>query len=214
MNCCRPIPIGEGNLTAAHVIQYDRCLRWVMKSLQGESIMSRAGTVLIAVVALVGGVLLGSHFGGDATASPVAARASVAEDRMAIEETLRRYVRALDESDIDAYLATLTDDAKFVSEEATYAGREAIRGYVEPVMKSRLQRREKEGAAATATHHVVTNQSIEFADADNAVVRGYWMFVVAHGAGKPMSVDIMGSSEDYLTRRDGGWLINERRVAP
>lgn len=176
--------------------------------------MSRAGTVLIAVVALVGGVFLGRHVGGDAAASPVAARAPAAEDRMAIEETLRLYVRALDASDIDAYLATLTDDAKFVSDEATYTGKEAIRGYVEPVMKSRLARREKEGAAATATHHVVTNQSIEFTDTDNAIVRSYWMFVVAHGAGKAMSVDIMGSSEDHLTRGDGRWLINERRVAP
>jgi uncharacterized protein (TIGR02246 family) len=155
-----------------------------------------------------------SDGGGGAGPEPAAARAAVAEDRMAIEETLRRYVRALDESDLDAYLATLTDDAKFVSAEATHAGKEAIRGYVEPVMKSRLDRRAKEGAAATATHHVVTNQSFEFTDPDNVVVRGYWMFVVAHGAGKPMTVDIMGSSEDYLTRRDGKWLIKERRVAP
>jgi uncharacterized protein (TIGR02246 family) len=152
-------------------------------------------------------------------ASPAPAAKAVnssmlAQDRMAIEETLRRYVRALDDSDLDAYLATLTDDAKFVAAEGTHAGKDAIRKYVEPVMKSRLQRREKEGAAATATHHVVTNQSIEFLDGDNVVVRAYWMFVVAHGTGKPMSIDIMGSSEDYLTRRGGHWLIRERRVAP
>jgi hypothetical protein len=40
------------------------------------------------------------------------------------------------------------------------------------------------------------------------------MYVVAHGTGKPMTVDLMGSSEDYLTRRNGKWLIRERRVAP
>lgn len=187
---------------------------------QGELTMTRAGSLVAgALVAAAGmglALLLARHFEGEGGAAPVpvAAPASVAHDRMAIEETLRRYVRALDESDLEAYLATLTDDAKFVSAEATHSGKDAIRGYVEPVMKSRLQRREKEGAAATATHHVVTNQSIEFIDADHAVVRGYWMFVVAHGAGKPMSIDIMGSSEDFLTRRDGQWLINERRVAP
>jgi 3-phenylpropionate/cinnamic acid dioxygenase small subunit len=141
-------------------------------------------------------------------------QATLAQDRMAIEETLRLYVRALDDSDLTAYLATLTDDAKFVAAEGSYAGKEAIRKYVEPVMKSRLQRREKEGAAATATHHVVTNQSIEFTDRDNAVVRAYWMFVVAHGKDKPMTIDIMGSSEDYLRRSGGKWLIRERRVAP
>src|SRR5690606_26509265 len=86
--------------------------------------------------------------------------------------------RALDDSDMDAYLATLTDDAQFLSAEGNYSGKDAIRAYVEPVMKSRIARRESEGAAATATHHVVTNQALEFLDADNAVVRAYWMFVV------------------------------------
>jgi uncharacterized protein (TIGR02246 family) len=141
-------------------------------------------------------------------------KATLAQDRMVIEDTLRRYVRALDDSDLDAYLATLTDDAKFVSAEGSYAGKEAIRKYVEPVMHSRKQRREAEGIQATATHHVVTNQSIEFTDRNSAVVRAYWMFVVAHGANKPMTIDLMGSSEDYLIRKDGKWLIRERRVAP
>jgi uncharacterized protein (TIGR02246 family) len=180
--------------------------------------MATARSLVGGALAVAAGVLaalaLQRYTGGDTGAVSAAPRAPVAGDRVAVEETLRRYVRALDESDLDAYLATLTDDAKFVSAEATYAGKDAIRAYVEPVMKSRLQRREKEGAQATATHHVVTNQSFEFTDPDNVVVRGYWMFVVAHGAGKPMTIDIMGSSEDYLTRRDGKWLIRERRVAP
>ena len=182
--------------------------------------MTRVGSVLggVAVAAAGAGLaLLVAHYQHPpaVAAEGVAAPGpSVANDRIAIEETLRRYVRALDESDMDAYLATLTDDARFVSAEATYEGKAAIRGYVEPVMTSRLQRREKEGAEATATHHVVTNQSFDFSDADNVVVRGYWMFVVAHGSGKPMTVELMGSSEDYLTRRDGKWLIKERRVAP
>jgi hypothetical protein len=81
-------------------------------------------------------------------------------------------------------------------------------------MHSRKQRREAEGVQATATHHVVTNQSIEFTGRNSAVVRAYWMFVVAHGANKPMTIDLMGSSEDYLVRKDGKWLIRERRVAP
>jgi len=161
------------------------------------------------VVALATGFLLSG-----AMAARAAESNSLARDRMAIEETLRRYVRALDDSDLAAYLGTLTDDARFVAAEGTYAGKDAIRKYVEPVMKSRLARREKEGAAATATHHVVTNQSFEFLDKDNVVVRAYWMFVVAHGAGKPMSIEIMGSSEDYLRRSGGTWLIRERRVAP
>jgi len=54
---------------------------------------------------------------------------------LAIEDTLRRYLRALDDSDLEAYLATLTDDAQFISAESSYAGKEAIRKYyVEPVL--------------------------------------------------------------------------------
>jgi uncharacterized protein (TIGR02246 family) len=171
-------------------------------------------TCILAATAIASAMLLSGCAKVESSGAPSTTPATLAQDRMAIEETLRRYVRALDDSNLDAYLATLTDDAKFVSAESSYAGKVAIRDYVEPVMKSRLQRREKEGAAATATHHVVTNQAIEFIDPDNAVVRAYWMFVAAHGNGKPVTVDSMGSSEDYLTRRDGKWLIKERRVAP
>ncbi len=168
---------------------------------------------LVATAVMLAACGASSSSGSADVAAPPRA-STVAEDRMAIEETLRRYVRGLDDADLDGYLATLTDDARFIAEEGSYEGKEAIRRYVEPVMKSRAGRRAREGVAATATHHVVTNQSIEFLDADNAVVRAYWMYVVAHGAGKPMTVDLMGSSEDYLTRRDGSWLIRERRVAP
>jgi uncharacterized protein (TIGR02246 family) len=155
-----------------------------------------------------------SSGGADVAVEPAQPASTLAQDRMAIEETLRRYVRGLDDADLEGYLATLTDDARFVAEEGSHEGKDAIRRYVEPVMKSRAERRAREGVAATATHHVVTNQSIEFIDADNAVVRAYWMYLVAHGTGKPMTVDLMGSSEDFLTRRDGAWLIRERRVAP
>jgi uncharacterized protein (TIGR02246 family) len=167
---------------------------------------------IVALAAIA--VLMGSSIVPAGAQDGLSDKATLAQDRMMIEDTLRRYVRALDDSDLDAYLATLTDDAKFVSAEGSYAGKEAIRKYVEPVMHSRKQRREAEGVQATATHHVVTNQSIEFTDRNNAVVRAYWMFVVAHGANKPMTIDLMGSSEDYLIRKGGKWLIRERRVAP
>jgi uncharacterized protein (TIGR02246 family) len=166
------------------------------------------------VTAVAAAILLALGSAAPAQAAAPADPALLAQDRMAIEETLRRYVRGLDDADLDGYLATLTDDARFVAPEGTHSGKEAIRKYVEPVMKSRAERRAREGIAATATHHVVTNQAFEFTDRDNVVVRAYWMYVVAHGTGKPMTVELMGTSEDYLTRRNGKWLIKERRVAP
>ena len=167
----------------------------------------------IAALAAIA-VLMGSCVVPAGAKDGLSDNVTLAQDRMVIEDTLRRYMRALDDSDLEAYLATLTDDAKFISAEGSYAGKEAIRRYVEPVMHSRRQRREAEGIQATATHHVVTNQSIEFIDRNSAVVRAYWMFVVAHGANKPMTIDLMGSSEDYLIRKGGTWLIRERRIAP
>lgn len=167
---------------------------------------------VLAIIAATAGIPLSGI--DQAEGAEAVDPATLAQDRIAIEETLRRYVRALDDSDLTAYLATLTEDAKFVAAEGSHAGKEAIRKYVEPVMKSRLQRREKEGTAATATHHVVTNQAMEFLDRDNVVVRAYWMYVVAHGDKQPMTIDLMGSSEDYLRRTGGQWLIRERRVAP
>lgn len=169
---------------------------------------SGKAAVMICIAALAYG------FVSPAAAAAPPDPAMLAKDRMEIEETLRRYVRGLDDADLEGYLATLTEDARFVAEEGTYEGKAAIRKYVEPVMKSRAERRAREGVAATATHHAVTNQAFEFVDRDNVVVRAYWMYVVAHGAGKPMTVELMGSSEDYLTRRNGKWLIRERRVAP
>ena len=82
-------------------------------------------------------VLMGSSVVPAGAKDGLSDMATLAQDRMVIEDTLRRYVRALDDSDLDAYLATLTDDAKFVSAEGSYAGKEAIRRYVEPVMRSR-----------------------------------------------------------------------------
>lgn len=174
--------------------------------------ISRWRTIFPAMFAAA---VLANGFASPALAAAPADPALLAQDRIAIEETLRRYVRGLDDADLDGYLATLTDDARFVADDGTsYEGKPAIRKYVEPVMKSRAERRAKEGIAATATHHTVTNQSFEFIDRDNVVVRAYWMYVVAHGTGKPMTVELMGSSEDFLTRRNGKWLIKERRVAP
>jgi hypothetical protein len=53
---------------------------------------------------------------GPAVAAAPADPSMLAQDRMAIEETLRRYVRGLDDADLEGYLATLTDDAKFVAD--------------------------------------------------------------------------------------------------
>ena len=154
---------------------------------------------IVALAAIA--VLMGSSVVPAGAKDGLSDKATLAQDRMMIEDTLRRYAVA-------SMTRTWTPSCSTHRRcEVRVGGRQlsrqgAIRRYVEPVMRSRKQRREAEGAQATATHHVVTNQSIEFTDRNSAVVRAYWMFVVAHGANKPMTIDLMGSSEDYLIRKE------------
>lgn len=60
----------------------------------------------IAVLATIA-VLMGSSGVPAGAQDRLSDMATLAQDRMAIEDTLRRYVRALDDSDLNAYLATV-----------------------------------------------------------------------------------------------------------
>jgi len=133
------------------------------------------------------------------------------KDRLAIEKTLQAYVLGLDGSDLAGYLATLTDDARFLSKEGNYIGKKAIATYVRPVMEARRKSVEQGTAANKGTHHVITNSSMEFIDSTHVVVRSYWMYVVAHTTGGN-TIDSMGASVDRLVKQDGKWLIYERQV--
>jgi 3-phenylpropionate/cinnamic acid dioxygenase small subunit len=132
-------------------------------------------------------------------------------DRLAIEKTLQAYVFGLDGSDLEGYLATLADDARFLSKEGNHIGKKAIADYVRPVMEARKKSVQQGTAASKRTHHVITNISMEFIDSTHAVVRSYWMYVVAHTTGGN-TIDSMGSSVDRLVKQGDKWLIYERQV--
>lgn len=124
---------------------------------------------------------------------------------------MQNYVRGLDGTDLDAYLATLTDDARFLSKEGNYEGKQAIAEFVRPVFDARRQRQVAGADTVAGTHHIVTNQALRFIDAENAVMRSYWMFATAQKGGG-VEISLMGSFEDYFVKQDGKWLIRERRV--
>jgi len=151
-----------------------------------------------------------------ATALPPAASAqqddaTLAADRLAIENTMHDYIVALDGSNLDAYLATLTDDARFLSKEGNYHGKQAIADYVRPVMENRLRRAADGTATDKGTRHIVTNTALHFRDANHAVMRSYWMFAVAQKEGG-VAISLIGSAEDHFVKQDGRWLIEERHV--
>lgn len=136
---------------------------------------------------------------------------ALAADRIAIENTLHDYVTALDGSNLDAYLATLSDDARFLSKEGNYYGKQAIADYVRPVMESRLRRAVEGTDTVKGTRHIVTNTALSFKDATHAVMRSYWMFASAQKSGG-VTVSLIGSAEDHFVKREGRWLIEERHV--
>ena len=170
-----------------------------------KSAIYAALAALVALLPAAGTLTAGS------AAAQVADSPNYASDRMAIENTLQDYVRGLDGADMDAYLATLTDDAKFLSKEGNYFGKQAIADYVRPVFESRKRQGEDGSGTVSGTHHIVTNQALQFIDPDNAVMRSYWMFATARKGGG-LELSLMGSSEDYLIRQGDKWLIRERRV--
>jgi ketosteroid isomerase-like protein len=133
------------------------------------------------------------------------------DDRTAIENTLQAYFRCLDGGDFAGYLATMTDDVKFYSKFATQVGKDAIADMIRPMMENRKKQHEEGTAQTKGMHHIVTNQALEFTDADNAVVRAYWMLAVAPLEGN-INIAAMGSSEDHFVKQDSKWLIRERRV--
>jgi ketosteroid isomerase-like protein len=165
---------------------------------------------LFSTAALTGAFALGLAAPAASHGRP-AAGATAAQDRLAIETTLQDYVRALDGSNLAAYLATLTEDAKFLSKEGNYYGKKAISDYVSPVMDARNKRMASGTDTTKGTHHVISNIALRFIDRDHAIMTSYWMFVVAHKQG-PATIDVMGSAEDHFTRTGGKWLISERHV--
>jgi uncharacterized protein (TIGR02246 family) len=120
-----------------------------------------------------------------------------------IENLFFRYARGFDEDDLDSLAECFTEDAKFFSGEWIH-GRVAIR--------RRLQERRRLRAdQGQLPRHVNTNIAIEPHGEDELRVHSYWSLVVSTRQGA--TIDIAGTYEDTIVRRDGRWLIASRLIA-
>jgi uncharacterized protein (TIGR02246 family) len=136
------------------------------------------------------------------------------QDRVAIEDLLWRYVRALDTLDADAYAATYAEDGQFGTGANAVKGRVAITKMVMDLAKSRAERRAK-GEAAPDTFHVIANHRITFDGKDKATFESYWTTMYpSQGPGKPPAIGSVGRDVNELVRVNGKWLIKLRNVAP
>jgi uncharacterized protein (TIGR02246 family) len=132
------------------------------------------------------------------------------EDRIAVEDVMARYVWAVDSFDLEGYVAVFTQDAIIDSNGSISKGREEIRKIVMNLIQRRDDNKAK-GLPASNLHHMIGNVRITFPKPGEALHQSYWQTVIRDKDGK-MTAAAMGRSEDRLVKRNGKWLIQERKL--
>lgn len=135
-------------------------------------------------------------------------------DRIAIEDLMWRYTRALDTSDPDAYASMYTPDGQFTAGTTATKGREALHKMVAGLRQTGADAQAK-GQARAPLYHMTANHRISFTGKDTARVEAYYITASpAAGQNAPLRVVAVGRSVDDLVRLNGQWLIKSRNVAP
>ena len=131
-------------------------------------------------------------------------------DRVKIEQLMWDYVRAIDGFNADAYAKVFTPDGAFNA----VKGSAALSKMVTDLKADQDARRAK-GENIPAMHHMMSNQTISFTDANHARVQYYWQTVFADKTrNPPPRLAAAGRGVDDVVRVDGVWLISNRNVAP
>lgn len=132
-------------------------------------------------------------------------------DRTAIHETMQKYVWSVDSLDADGYVSVFTKDAEVHTNGTILKGHDQIRTVVTGMQKSQEKNR-AEGKPVGALHHVISNETISFTSATEAIYKSYWQ-TMRKGTDNRYTAGGFGTSEDHLTKqRDGKWLITSRRL--
>jgi len=123
-------------------------------------------------------------------------------EQLAVHQALGRYAFAMDQQDLEALGAVLTEDAtwtfKIAGEDlGPVVGREAILGFVRDAMAAETDQR----------RHNLVNVVLHSADADSARVHAYLM--LTSNAGGTSSVVATGFYTFRLEQADGEWRVAE-----
>jgi uncharacterized protein (TIGR02246 family) len=132
-------------------------------------------------------------------------------DRAEIQDVLVRYTHALDTLDADKYAGVFAEDATFETGSETRNGRGEIRDIIVGLQKSRDERQAAGTATPALMHHVMTNATLEFVGPNEARHYAYWMTILG-GSEDGFRVAAMGHYEDVITRNNGEWLIQSRKL--
>ena len=130
----------------------------------------------------------------------------MSDDVIAIEQVLNRYCHKLDRGDVPAVIALFAEDAVLIPEyEGTgpHEGREAIQSWY-------TRYSAQTNAAARGLRHKISTAMIEV-NGDRAESVCY---LDADSVDPQTGARSLagGRYEDKLVRRDGSWLISERRI--
>jgi uncharacterized protein (TIGR02246 family) len=135
--------------------------------------------------------------------------AQQAQDRAAIEETMSRYMFALDTANPDAYAGVYAPDGEIViGGKVLEHGRDALHKYVEDLRK---EWKLPEGRHWGKTRHIYYNFTVDI-KGDKAEAQSYWQTLLANPDGGAWKVLATGVSEDSLVKIDGNWLISRRVI--
>ena len=136
-------------------------------------------------------------------------------DRAEIEKLMWQYARALDTENADAYAATYTPDGQFGTGANATKGREALHKMIADLHKRTVDAETKSGQKRPPMYHANTNHYLEFVDKDHAILRSYYMTMVAgDGPSVPARVAAAGWERNELVRVNGQWLIKVRDTQP
>ena len=132
------------------------------------------------------------------------------EDRIAVEDVMARYIWTVDSLDADGYVAVFTEDAVIDANGSISKGLDEIRGIVTSLIKRRDDNKAK-GLPTSNLHHVISNVRIMFPKPGEALHQSYWQTVIRDKEGRIIPA-AMGCSHDLLVKRNGKWLIKERKL--
>ena len=136
-------------------------------------------------------------------------------DRAEIEKLMWQYARALDTDDADAYAATYASDGQFGTGANATKGQAALHKMIADLRQRNAETESKSGKKRPAMYHANTNHYLEFVDKDHAILRAYYMtMVAADGPATPARVAAVGWERNELVRVNGKWLIKVRDTQP
>ena len=132
------------------------------------------------------------------------------EDRMAVEDVMARYVWAVDSLDAEGYVAVFTVDAIIDSNGNISKGHDEIRRIVTGLIQWQEENKAR-GLPVMKMYHVISSVRITFPKPGEALHQSYWQTMHRDKDGR-MVTGGMGRSRDLLVKRNGKWLIKERKL--